>query len=240
MKKKVLSIILLLGFYSLQAGPPFNTDDPEPVKYKHWEYYISSINFLQSRNKTGTLPHFEINYGLVPNVQVHIVLPLNYTLVPKNDFNYGYSNTELGIKYRVVYNEERSFQIGTFPILEVPTVNNKNFGNNLQVYLPVWLQKSWDKLTTYGGGGYWINPGTGNRNWLYAGWEVQYDFTETLTLGGELFYHTQQTVGSKSFVGFNAGGFINFTDKFHFIFSAGHSITPDDAYMAYAGLLWTI
>ena len=231
----------IVSFYSVHAGPPFNTDDPEPVEYKHWEFYISSINFWQSRFKTGTLPHFECNYGLIPNIQVHILMPLNYSLVQNKDFNYGYANTELGLKYRFLNNKEKSLQIGTFPIFEVPTVNNKNFSNNsVQVYFPLWLQKSWDKLVTYGGCGYWINPGINNRNWLYAGWELQYDFSEFVTLGGELFYHSAQVAESKPFTGFNVGGFINFNQKFHCIFSFGHSISRDNAYISYVGLLWTI
>jgi hypothetical protein len=24
------------------AGPPFRTDDPEPVEYEHWEFYVAS------------------------------------------------------------------------------------------------------------------------------------------------------------------------------------------------------
>ena len=64
-------------------------------------------------------------------------------------------------------------QIGTFPIIEIPTIRNSEFGNGkAQLYIPVWIQKSWDKLTTYGGAGYWINPGSNNKNWVYTGWEI--------------------------------------------------------------------
>jgi hypothetical protein len=41
-------------------------------------------------------------------------------------------------------------------------------------------------------------------------------------------------------IGFNLGGFINFTEKFHLIFSAGHSLTNDSVFSSYIGLLWTI
>jgi hypothetical protein len=36
---------LLLAFLSpvALAGPPFVTDDPEPVEYQHWEVYIAPI-----------------------------------------------------------------------------------------------------------------------------------------------------------------------------------------------------
>ena len=37
-------VLLLLPLCSLTAlaGPPFVTDDPEPVDYQHWEFYIAS------------------------------------------------------------------------------------------------------------------------------------------------------------------------------------------------------
>src|ERR1019366_8989957 len=29
------------------AGPPFLTDDPEPVEYQHWEFYLASQDMLE-------------------------------------------------------------------------------------------------------------------------------------------------------------------------------------------------
>jgi len=239
--KRVLTFFAsLLIIQFCQAGPPFGTDDPVPVGFKHWEYYLSSMHVIQPGFMAGTLPHFEMNYGIIPNGQFHVELPMNYNLTDSRDFKYGYSNTELGFKYRFFQNKDKSFQIGAFPIIEIPTIRNKNFDNNVQVYLPVWVQKSWNKLTTYGGCGYWINTGTNNKNWLYAGWEVQYDFSKRVTLGGELFYKTASSAGGNSFAGFNIGGLINFSDQLHFIYSVGHSITRDKSFMSYIGFLVTI
>ena len=236
----------------LCAGPPFNTDDPQPVDYRHWEFYVSSINTFSNNSAQGTLPHIEINYGVIPNVQLHLIIPLNYNYIQHSEFNiqhsfrFGYGYTELGIKYRFIQENDNTPQIGFFPIAEVPTSRSNQFNNGKpQIYLPIWLQKSWGKLTSYGGAGYWINPGTGNKNWFFAGWELQYDFTKTLTFGGELTFHTspndneQRTTNNNSF-GFNLGGFINFSQKFHFIFSGGHSFSGPKTVMAYGGLLWTI
>jgi len=245
MKSLPLKLLILSGllFISLSstAGPPFDTDDPEPVDFRHWEYYLSSINTYQHDLISGTLPHIEVNYGVIPGFQLHAELPMNFNLIQNKEFQYGYASTELGIKYRFFESRDKSFQIGTFPIFEVPTVKNRDFSSgNLQVYLPIWIQKSWNKLTTYGGGGYWINPGTYNKNWVFAGWEVQYDFSKTVTLGGELFYRTSSTIDGHFFVGFNAGGFINFTDNLHLIFSVGHSISRDKTFISYVGFLVTI
>jgi hypothetical protein len=242
--KKFIIITGPLFFLFIQlnlAGPPFNTDDPEPVQYKHWEYYISSINTFQPTVWKGTSPHFEVNYGLVPDVQVHLLLPINYSYTQPHNPIFGYANTEVGVKYRFLQETENMPQVGTFPIIEIPTIRNNEFSNGkVQIYIPLWIQKSWGKLTTYGGAGYWINPGTNNKNWIYTGWEIQYDVSQLLTLGGELYYHSPDAIDSKDVIAFNLGGFINFSEKFHLIFSLGHSLIKDSFISSYVGLLWTI
>ena len=223
------------------AGPPFFTDDPEPVRYKHWEYYISSINTLQFGVWSGTIPHIELNYGLVPNVQIHLLSPMNYNYYPSRGANFGYSDTEAGIKFRFVQETDNSPQIGVFPIVEIPTIKNSEFSNGrTKIFLPVWAQKSWCKLTTYGGVGYWINQGNDNKNWIFSGWEIQYAISQVVTLGGEVYYHSADTKTSKSGTAFNLGGSINTSDKFHIIFSFGHSLTNDPIFNSYLGLFWTI
>jgi hypothetical protein len=244
LNKKFAALLVMLFFLKIQsgyAGPPFDTDDPETVRFKHWEYYISSMNTFQQGVSSGTCPHLELNYGLVPNVQVHLLLPMNYDYSRNKGAVFGYGDTEFGVKYRFIQETDNSPQAGTFPIVEIPTVKNNEFNNGkAKIYLPVWVQKSWGKLTTYGGAGYWINPGSNNKNWIYAGWEVQYDISPILMLGGEFYYHSADTKNSKSETGFNLGGSINASEKFHIIFSFGHSLTNNSIVTSYLGLLWTI
>ena len=242
-KKHVVlaGVIFSLCFEWSYAGPPFNTDDPQPVDFKHWEYYISSINTKQSGEWTGTSPQFEVNYGLVPNVQIHLLLPINYNYTRNEGTNFGYAYTEVGVKYSFVQESENRPQIGIFPIIEIPTIQNNDFSNNrTQIFFPVWVQKSWDKITTYGGVGYWINPGVNNKNWMFSGWELQYNISSHFTFGGEIYYDTPNTADGKSVTGFSLGGFVNFTEKFHLLYSAGHSITNDGFFSSYVGFLWTI
>ena len=241
-KNTILTFILCLWcIQTCYAGPPFFTDDPQPVGFRHWEFYISSVNTIHSDNWSGTSPHFEVNYGLIPNLQVHLLLPLNYSFNPHQRTEFGYGNTEFGVKYCFISETENRPQIGIFPILQIPTIQNREFSNGkTQIFIPVWAQKSWGKLTTYGGAGYGINPGINNKNWLFTGWEIQYDFSPRFMLGGELYYRTPDTNDSKSITACNIGGSVNFTQKFHFIFSLGHSLVNDNFFSSYVGLLWTI
>jgi len=166
---------------------------------------------------------------------------MNYIYSSQEGADFGYTETEFGVKYRFVSETDNIPQIGTFPIIEIPTIKNSEFSNGkTKIFLPLWAQKTWDKLTTYGGIGYWINPGTDNKDWIFTGWEVQYAFSPAVMLGGELFYHSACTEGGKSQTGFNVGGSINPSEKFHIIFSLGHSITNENTFNSYFGLLWTI
>jgi hypothetical protein len=243
MLKRLLLVVQIITLLTIKnwAGPPFDTDDPEPVDYLHWEFYVSSIMEFQHTASNLTLPHFEINYGAVPNVQIHLIAPLGY-IHDETGTKYGYSTTEFGIKYRFISETENMPQIGVFPLVEIPTGDkSKELSNGqYQFYLPIRFQKSWGKFTSYGGAGYWINPGQGNRNWIFTGWEVQYDFSEVLTLGAEAYYHTSDSQDSKPAPGFNIGGIINPDETNHILFSAGSTSGSGRTITGYLGYQITI
>jgi hypothetical protein len=133
-------------------------------------------------------------------------------------------------------------QIGTFPLIEIPTGNkDTQLGSGqTQVYVPLWIQKSWGKLTTYGGGGYWYTPGPERKNWIFTGWELQYDFSEFLTLGNEIYYQTAESQESASSAGFNVGGYMNLDEHHHILFSLGCSLSGEHAITGYLGYQLTI
>jgi len=238
----LIILVMITDITGMKAGPPYLTDDPDPVKFHHWEFYLSTQHIFDVRNSSaaGSLPQVEINYGVVPNVQLHLVVPLAYQFSSPHCFEMGYTSTEAGIKYRFVKEKKNIPEIGVFPVVEIPTISDPRFADQkTQVFLPVWFQKSWNKFTSYGGAGYWINPGSGNKNWVFAGWQAQYDFSEFLTLGSELYYHTAPTTEDKSITGFTIGGSLNFTEHMHLIFSGGHSIVNENLATAYVGLYIT-
>ncbi len=43
------------------AGPPFRTDDPEPVDQNHGEFYIATQYEKDEAAISGTSPHIELN-----------------------------------------------------------------------------------------------------------------------------------------------------------------------------------
>ena len=180
------SAVLLATFVAATpafAGPPFQTDDPEPVEYHHYEAYAFGTFDHSSASTFSELPAAEFNVGAAPNLQLHIIVPGAY-LYPSNA--YGIGDIELGAKYRFVQESGKRPQIGAFPLLELPTGSSRRGLGNGQVWarLPLWLQKSFGPWTTYGGAGYQINRASGMKDSLFAGWLVQRQLSKRITLGG--------------------------------------------------------
>jgi hypothetical protein len=236
----IFAVTLLVGKIAL-AGPPFVTDDPEPVDLHHWEVYLASQMQYVPAQTDGTLPHVEVNYGVVHNLQLHIIAPIAFARPTGGPTLSGFGDTELGIKYRLVQELPRRPMIGIFPLVELPTGDSKRGlgSGEYQFFIPIWLQKSWGSWTSYGGGGYVINPGIGNRDYWLFGWLMQKDLSQRLTLGGEFFGTTAQTEVSNAEYDINFGGQINLNEHQHILFSAGHNLKGTSNWMSYLALQWT-
>src|ERR1700683_3019546 len=177
------------------GGPPFQTDDPEPIDYKNYEFYTfgSADGTAVEMDTVG--PAVEFNWGALPNVHLHIIVPLA-AIFPSNNPKLapagtgpkavGLGDIETGIKFRFIQETKYRPQIGTFVMFELPTGNaDKGLGVGKTWYkVPLWAQKSFGSWTTYGGGGETVfNNVPGYRNYRFGGWLVQRDIGKKLTLG---------------------------------------------------------
>lgn len=212
------------------AGPPFLTDDPEPVEYQHHELYIASQQAQTHFVRNGTLPHVEYNYGAAPDLHLHILVPYNFNNPVDGQGQSGIGDVELGVKYRFIRETDDRPMVGVLPLVETNTGDaGSGLGNGaIQLFLPVWVQKRWGAWQSYGGGGYWINNAPNAKNHWFFGWQLQKDVSERLTLGGEIYHSTEQTAGVGSSSGFNLGGIYNFDEHNHLLFSAGRGLTNVD------------
>jgi hypothetical protein len=240
-----LLVVTTLGFGAsrqARAGPPFSTDDPEPVQFRHWEIYLASQSQHSMSGWSGTAPHFELNYGALPNVQVHLIVPLAYAAPRQGVSQYGFGDMEVGAKVRFLQETEGRPQVGTFVILDLPTGNSsRGLGEgNTRVFLPLWVQKSFGAWTTYGGGGYWINPGSGNRNYLYLGWLLQRQLSEWLAVGVETFHTTPSTGDNVPETRFNVGAVIDLSKTQHILWSAGRGIQGPNRFQTYVAVQLTL
>jgi hypothetical protein len=238
---RVLALLALVPAPPAFAGPPFLTDDPEPVAYRHWEAYLFSTFDRSSDARQIQGPALEFNLGAAPDLQLHLVVPWAWSQQPGRRTQSGWGDVEMGFKYRFRRETERGPQIGIFPMVELPAGKaSRGLGNGRAWFrIPLWVQKSWGPWTTYGGGGWTINRAPGQRSHTFAGWLLQRDLGKTLTLGGEVFAQGADTQGGRGFAVADLGGSLNFTPGFSLLFSAGHTVRGERHTVAYLGLYWT-
>ncbi len=241
--RMLLGMAAVLSFVpAAWAGPPFETDDPEPTELGHWEIYLGGTALQIQDDFSGTAPFFSVNYGALPDVQLSLTPQASFNFPTGNIQYFGFGDTLVGLKYRFLHESPDIPQAAFFPQVNFPTGDaGKGLGfGQYQLLLPLWVQKSWGPWTTFGGGGYWVNPGAGSQNWVFLGWEIQRDLSPLFTLGGEIFFHSANEIGEKDSVGFNLGGFINFDQVNHIVFSAGRDIfQPEYQFTGYLAYEWT-
>ncbi len=244
LRQRLLSTLLLTGasgFAAVHAGPPFFTDDPEPVGYRHNEFYLFSTLDRSYGTDTTQGPAIEYNRGVVKDTQFHVVVPLSGVSPANGGDVFGLGDVELGIKYRFVQETTNRPQIGTFPMVEIDTGSAaRGLGNGRTWYrLPLWIQKSWGPWTSYGGGGRDFNRAPGMQDSWFGGALIQRDLSSRLTLGGEVFRQNAQVIGGRGYTLANLGGYYNFTPDFSLLFSGGRSVAGEQHTVAYLGLYWT-
>ncbi len=237
-----------------QAGPPFQTDDPTPVDLGHYEAYIfGTVDGTPAEIDTAG-PAFEFNWGAIPNVQLHAILPFGAVLPSNNPVYspggmgqsaFGLTDMELGVKYGFVKQTRRRPQIGSFTMFEIPTGSySRGLGVGRVWYkLPIWVAKDLGPWSLCGGLGYAVVPQTQYRNFLYGGFLVKREISKRLELSAEVFSHAREgfaTAQTQSSTMIDAGGYYHFKSPgLQLLFAYGHSVAGQTENYGYLGLYKT-
>lgn len=208
------------------AGPPYRVDDPEPTVHKHYEIIVASEYNRNVEGKSGTKPHIEVNYGLMPDVQIGIGIPYAYSVPNQERSHYGLGDIEMSVKYRFIQETKTTPMVSFFPSYKSHTGNkSKGLGDGASAYfLPIWLGKSWGDWTINGGAGYTISQATDTKNNWFFGWQLSNQINEHLSLGAELFHETESAADEGSSSGFNVGAVYDISEQHHILFSAGKGL----------------
>lgn len=255
-----LTFALLILFAAITPklwaqGPPYQTDDPVPVDYKHYEFYIFGTMDGTPVEIDSTGPAFEFNWGALPRVQVHVILPWG-SIHPSNNPIYlpsgtgpsafGLTDMELGAKIAYIKESKYVPQIGTFTMFEIPTGNyDKGLGVGTVWYkLPLWLQKNIGHWLLDGGAGETLVPQDQYRNFAYGGFLLKHPVGERLELGAEVFAHGKEGLATPQLQAstmIDVGGYYHFkhNPNEQFLFCYGHSVAGQTENYAYVGMYWT-
>jgi hypothetical protein len=202
------------------AGPPFLTDDPVPTDTGHWEIYA----FTAAEGHRSTFDGdagFDLNYGPVESVQLTATLPLSFGHAPYEGWRSGTGDVEFGVKYQFFHDEKNGLSAAIFPRAILPTAVHSP-GEKTRFLLPLWVGKDFSGGTSvFGGGGFTINPGTGNRDFWQAAIAATQDLTKKLSIGAEITRQSGDTQDGTGQTRLGIGSVIKVSDHYALLFSGG-------------------
>jgi len=202
------------------AGPPFMTDDPEPTDPGHWEIYAPLVESEGKGSDYEGSAGVEINYGAAPNLQLTVALPVDYAH-DESGFHSGPGDVELSAKYRFYHDEDAALSVAFFPGITLPTGGHGRGNPNVTALLPVWAQKDMGPWSLFGGGGYAINPGSGNRDYWTGGGAVTREGSKKLMLGIEADRQGPDTDGGRASTSLGPGAILQLKAPFRLLGSGG-------------------
>jgi hypothetical protein len=207
------------------AGPPFLTDDPEPVDRHHAEF---NAIWQQSRDRggrAGTLG-VELNVGCAAETQCHVAVPAAFYRPADGPSRAGLGDAELGVKYRFVDDADAGWSAAVYPTMTLPTGDpSRGLGNGRpQWLLPLWVQRragpwQWDAGVSWLG-----NDARGARGSWFTGLLAQRALGERLSLGAEVYRRTSQAVGDPSAAGVDVGAIVAVAPHANVLASLGRGL----------------
>ena len=219
-KLRPLTLILLGTVAPARAGPPYLTDDPAPTDLRQWEIY----SFVDDEGISGIQDAdagFDLNYGAAEGVQLTATLPMSFSRNKTEGWRSGTGDVEVAVKYRFLNDEKRGVSAAIFPRVILPTSSLED-GGKARVLLPVWIERDFAGGTSlFGGGGYEINPGTGNRNFWQAGLALTHDLSKTLSVGTEITHQGADADGGTAQTRAGVGAIAKLSDHYSLLFSGG-------------------
>lgn len=210
-----LAVAALIGAASAAwAGPPFLSDDPAPTDYRHFEIYGFATGGL-SGDPDGAVG-IDFNYGATPDLQLTATMPLAYTRPTGGPVEHGVTNIELAAKVRLLHQETFGLDVAVFPRVFLPSASRLG-EDHAGLLVPVWVGRSGENWSTFGGGGCAINRGGESMNYCIAGWAVTRRVHPSLQLGAEVFHQTADIRGGRNSSTLGIGGIYDVNENLHLL-----------------------
>jgi hypothetical protein len=212
--------LAIVGASPALAGPPYLTDDPVPTETGHWEIY----GFATGEGRRSAFDGdagVDLNYGATEGVQLTATLPLSFSHEPAEGSRSGAGDIELGVKYRLFEDRSRGLSAAIFPRVILPTASH-SAGEKTKLLVPLWLGKDFKGGTSiFGGGGYQINPGAGNRDFWQAAIAVTQDMSDHVSAGLEITRQGPDTVGGTAQTRAGIGSVVQLSKTYSLLISGG-------------------
>lgn len=135
--------------------------------------------------------------------------------------HWGAGELAVSAKYRFYHDEAAGLSVAAFPGLTLPTASNGMGNDKVTALLTVWVQKDAGPWSVFGGGGYAINPGAGNRDYWTGGVAVTRQVSSRLLLGAEADRQEPDSVDGRASTSLGFGGIYQMKPPFRLLASGG-------------------
>lgn len=216
-QKAILLAVCILAMKLISAqsgGPPMLTDDPGVVDLHKWEIN-SSITVTKSNNVQVGFPYLDINYGVLPKLQLKIESPYLFNFEKHQKMSGTLGDIMVGVKYRILDEDKSFISAGIYPQLTIR--GDKGF------LFPLLLEKTFGKFLIGDAiGHFW-----GDENLFQNGFLVGYQIRDRTQLMGEYFLEKEYQISKATSCYINFGFRQKLTNVFTLMGSLGTQIkTP--------------
>jgi hypothetical protein len=222
------------------AGPPYQSDDPQPTDFGHFEIYTFDKGTF-GHSGSSSASGLDFNYGAAPDLQLTAAVPFGYDAPSDGPSAFGPGNVELAAKYKIIHQDTFGLDVSVFPRIFLPS-SSQTGDPNASILLPIWVQKDWGPVSAFGGGGCQFSLQDVDRNFCLYGATITRQILETLQLGIEVFHQTSDENGARPSTTLGLGARYDIDDHYHllgYVARGLENVSQAGSWTWYASVLFT-
>src|SRR5262249_50351618 len=124
----------------------------------------------------------DFNYGAATDLQLTAVVPFAWNAPDDANTQRDLGNIQLAAKYRFLHQEDGGVDVAFFPRVFLPAGSSNVGDRHTQWLLPIWIGRTADRWSTFGGGGCVIDRGNDARDFCLWGWAATFDLLPNLQI----------------------------------------------------------
>lgn len=225
-----------------QGGPPLITDDPGTPGDGVWEINLAfTVEKTAEKEWFFEAPLLDINYGVGDSVQLKFEVPWVFDHQEGGSTKDGLGNSELGVKWRFLDQEEYLVDVSLYPQLSFnsPTSSADRglVEEGTELFLPFEVERRFGPFSLNPEIGFLVRE-EGQDEWAY-GVAVGYELFEGLELIGEIHGEADGGLDEHELV-FNVGSRWEVTENLRLLVSLGRGVrggpSGEPEFLGYFGL----
>lgn len=204
-----------------QTTSTFSVDNPGDFGFRA----IGTDLQRQGENQ-ASLPELEVMYRISKSFEIDVGVP--FQTDTQEGLHYALGSVRASFDYRFFDPPDKSWlpSLSVAPQILLPSAAPEyGIGTGyVHAFLPLIIEKDIGNWSLVGNVAYEINPGDGNRDYVFIGASATHPITDDWSLGGDIYYQSSTSIGTKDTVGVEVGAKYNLGKKENLYFAIGTAV----------------